>query len=250
NTCHLEPVHQEYLSIRITRHLTRVPATSPEYMPPEYLPPHQSTRHQSIRHQNTHHLTTCHQSTFHQSTCHLTMPPEYLPLEYLPPEYPPPEYPPPHHLPPEYLPPGKVYTPEKAYQILSLTDESNRELSLLSSDSDSGSEYEPPKAAHEDLNQRRKQSIQKRRWFEHQAATSSANGSRPQEESPSTSAARPQEERPSTSARQKIRAQTQLPDAFANPLWLPSTTGSASIPPFTAQPGVQVNTAGFSQMDF
>ncbi|PIO39134.1 hypothetical protein AB205_0088760, partial [Aquarana catesbeiana] len=144
----------------------------------------------------------------------------------------------------------KVYTPEEAYQILSLTDESNGELSPLSSDSGSGSEYEPPKGSTPGSESEEEAVRPKRRRSEHQAATSSASSGRPQEEGPSTSAARPQEERPSTSACQRSRAQTHLPDSLANPLWLPSTTGSATIPPFTAQPGVQVNTAGFSQMDF
>ena len=137
--------------------------------------------------------------------------------------------------------------------MLAQTDESSGELSTpqYSSDSisDSGSQYEPPEGS---ISESEEEVVRpKRPRSEPQAATSSAG--HPSGQSANANGARPQEERPSTSSGIPLRGsivQTHLPDGLANPLWLPSSTGSATIPPFTAQPGVQANTEGFSEIDF
>ncbi|XP_040203738.1 piggyBac transposable element-derived protein 4-like [Rana temporaria] len=147
----------------------------------------------------------------------------------------------------------KLYTTEEAFKIITQSDESSGELSpphnSAESTFNSGSEYEPPESSTSESEEEVVRP--KRPRSEPQAATSSAG--HPSGQSANANGARPQEERLSTSSgipHRGRRAQTHLPDGLANPLWLPSSTGSATIPPFTAQPGVQANTEGFSEIDF
>ena len=134
----------------------------------------------------------------------------------------------------------RMYTTEEAYTIIAMSDnESSGELSL----SDSGSEYQPVEGSELESE-------------EEPPAPKRIRRSGPRSEDlPTTSSARPQEEELSTSTgithpAQRDRAQSYLPDALANPLWLPANSGSATIPPFTAQPGVQLNTSNFSKLDY
>lgn len=81
-----------------------------------------------------------------------------------------------------------------------------------------------------------------------------AQGHPPHGAVPSTSRAEPLQQRPGTSRvssqPQRDRGHTSLPFALQNPLWLSPNPGAANIPPFTAQPGVQVNTDDFAMLDF
>lgn len=144
----------------------------------------------------------------------------------------------------------RLYTPEEAYVILSRSDdESNGELSS-DSGSDTGSEFEPmafsasgTESEEETVPPKR---IRRLPTSEDLPTTSSTvhptNAAIPQEQEPSTSTG--------TNPTRRIRAQSYLPDALANPLWLPASSGSAIIPPFTAQPGVQPNTSNFTPFNY
>ncbi|PIO33511.1 hypothetical protein AB205_0114070, partial [Aquarana catesbeiana] len=138
-------------------------------------------------------------------------------------------------------PPKVPPCPKEVTQLRHITSSPCGELSL----SDSGLEYEPVEGSGLESESAEETSPPKR-----------VRRSGPRSEHlPTTSSARPQEEEPSTSTgiahpTQRIQAQSYLPDALANPLWFPANSGSATIPPFTAQPGVQPNTSNFSYLDY
>ena len=48
----------------------------------------------------------------------------------------------------------------------------------------------------------------------------------------------------------QARPHSTLPAAFANPDWVPTTSAAPVLPPFTGQPGIQVNTVDFTSLDF
>ncbi|PIO15689.1 hypothetical protein AB205_0141030 [Aquarana catesbeiana] len=50
--------------------------------------------------------------------------------------------------------------------------------------------------------------------------------------------------------RQNCRAHSALPAAFANPNWESTTSAAPVLPPFTGQPGIQVETVDFTSLDF
>ncbi|PIO33586.1 hypothetical protein AB205_0028380, partial [Aquarana catesbeiana] len=50
--------------------------------------------------------------------------------------------------------------------------------------------------------------------------------------------------------RQARRAHSVLPEEFANPNWEPTTSAAPVLPPFTGQPGIQVETVDFTSLDF
>ncbi|PIO14601.1 hypothetical protein AB205_0065560, partial [Aquarana catesbeiana] len=55
---------------------------------------------------------------------------------------------------------------------------------------------------------------------------------------------------PPRGQRQARRAHSALPAAFANPNWEPTTSAAPILPPFTDQPGIQVETVDFTSLDF
>ena len=55
---------------------------------------------------------------------------------------------------------------------------------------------------------------------------------------------------PARIQRQARRAHSALLDAFENPIWQPTTSAAPVLPPFTGQPGIQVETLDFSNLDF
>lgn len=126
----------------------------------------------------------------------------------------------------------QMYTSEEAFQVLTLTDESSGELSS----SDSDSEYEPVESSGS-VTDSEEESISPKRMRSSEEEASASTVHHPTEEASSTV---PLDE----------RGHTSLPEALANPLWLPCDSGSASIPPFTAQPGIQANTENSTPIDF
>ncbi|XP_040210225.1 piggyBac transposable element-derived protein 4-like [Rana temporaria] len=124
----------------------------------------------------------------------------------------------------------QTYTSKEAFQVLTLTDESSGELS--SSDSD----YEPVEGS-ESITESEEEMISTKRMRSSEEETTTSTIHYPTEEASST-------------VHLNEKAHTSLPEARANPLWLPSDSGSASIPPFTAQPGIQANTENFTPIDF
>ncbi|PIO37440.1 hypothetical protein AB205_0027820, partial [Aquarana catesbeiana] len=55
---------------------------------------------------------------------------------------------------------------------------------------------------------------------------------------------------PTRGQTQARRAHSALPAAFANPNWEPTTSAAPVLPPFTGQPGIQVETVDFTSLDF
>ncbi|PIO25679.1 hypothetical protein AB205_0064600, partial [Aquarana catesbeiana] len=49
---------------------------------------------------------------------------------------------------------------------------------------------------------------------------------------------------------QARHAHSALPAAFTNPNWEPTTSAAPVLPPFTGQPGIQVETVDFTSLDF
>ncbi|PIO36361.1 hypothetical protein AB205_0212360, partial [Aquarana catesbeiana] len=149
----------------------------------------------------------------------------------------------------------RSFSAEEAYQILSQADESNGELSFSHSLSNSDSEldinYEPVLSSgtlsdseEEDIRPAKQRHSGEEAVASTSTAVPSTSTAVPSTSTavPSTSTAVPRKERPRTHA--------SLPYALQNPLWLPPNSGEANIPPFTAQPGVQVDTENFSSINF
>ena len=137
----------------------------------------------------------------------------------------------------------------------------DRELSASeSSESESDSEvnYEPviSSGTQTDSDEEEYCPPAKRRHSGEEEAVPSTSSAVPSTSSavPSTSTTVPRQERPSSSGvsprPQRVRTNASLPYALLNPLWLPPNSGEAIIPPFTAQPGVQVNTENFAPIDY
>ncbi|PIO27980.1 hypothetical protein AB205_0063690, partial [Aquarana catesbeiana] len=142
----------------------------------------------------------------------------------------------------------KSFSAEEAYQILSTADESNGELSfsdsLSNSDSESDVNYEPVLSSGTltDSEEEEIRPAKRRRSGEEAVASTSTAGASTSTAVPSTSTAVPRQER--------VRSHASLPYALQNPSWLPPNSGEASVPPFTAQPGVQVDTENFTPINF
>ena len=161
----------------------------------------------------------------------------------------------------------RSYSLQEAFQIISAPDESNVELSLSESLSNSDSEFDvayEPAISSATLSDSEEEDSRpaKRRREEAVPSTStavpSASTAVPSASTavPSASTAVPSASTavPSASTavprQQTSRTHASLPYALQNPLWLPATSGEANIPPFTAQPGIQVNTENFTPLDY
>ncbi|PIO15225.1 hypothetical protein AB205_0066250, partial [Aquarana catesbeiana] len=160
------------------------------------------------------------------------------------------------------------YTSEEAYTFLSMTD-SEEEVTHLS---DSGSEYDPVEdsssmtdSSDDGVVVPAKSStraaitsgeLASTSGLVHPGRTSSTAASRGDVASPisavqagkvaSTSSV-PLPPRRRTQAR---RAHSALPAAFANSNWEPTTSAAPVLPPFTGQPGIQVEIVDFTPLDF
>ncbi|PIO12377.1 hypothetical protein AB205_0174950 [Aquarana catesbeiana] len=165
---------------------------------------------------------------------------------------------------------NRRYTSEEAYTFLSMTD-SEEEVTHLS---DSGSEYDPVEdrgsmtgSSDDGVVVPAKSSTSAAIPSAELASTSglvhpghsqsSTAVSRGDVASPisavqagevaSTSSVPLPQRRRQTQAR---RAHSALPAAFANPNWEPTTSAAPVLPPFTGQPGIQVETVDFTSLDF
>lgn len=131
-----------------------------------------------------------------------------------------------------------------------MTDESSGEHSV----SDTDSEYDPVESSSSLTESEEEKTPAKRiRHSEQQQATTS--NEIPHGEVVSTNDVIHPDEEPSTSSGvshqpQRVRAYTDVPEALSNPLWLPSNSVAPIIPPFTAQPGIQVETKNLTPIQF
>ncbi|XP_040177296.1 piggyBac transposable element-derived protein 4-like [Rana temporaria] len=128
--------------------------------------------------------------------------------------------------------PTEISTAEETYNILCPANENNGELSASYSssdlDSDSDATYDPDLSSGTLTDSGEEDGLPAKRRRSGEEMTTGTAVPRPR----------------------RVRTNASLPYTLENPVWLPPDSGEANIPPFTAQPGVQVNTQNFAPIDF